>query len=932
MKNLFVSVILCGFISSANAQEPMEIWGVTQSGGNGFGALFKTDSSGNNPILAHSFDGKFSGKYSNIRFHEAGNDKLYATISTGGTYDDGIIVELDPVTGKVIEKAYFNSITTGYAPNGMALGSNGKFYGTMVSQHAGNRQECVFEYDIVSNTIIKKTSFNASTGVFQSAEMLLAKNGKLYGTTRFGGKYNFGILYEYDITADSIIKKIDFDGSQVGGVPGLHLVELDNKLYGCTLTGGIKKGGTIYEYDIDSNTLVTKYKMDGTYSILGLTLGDDGLLYGTTQQNPINQLPQVFFKFDPVLSNYTVIRDFDPSLTGFEPSQLKKCKNGLLYGLLSYGGLYKGGNIFEYDPVKNKFKIVFSFKDSLSGINPFSVFEQAKNGKLYSGTFHGGKYGDSGVLFEFDIVYHSYKKLQDLGDGFNGDHLMGSLSLANNGKIYTVAYSGGQYDLGVLLECDPSTQPGTFTKKFDFSIATGVKPVFAPVQGANGKLYGTTSSGGNYINDNGTLYEYDPSTNTFHTKFYFSDLTAEKDCYSPGGLVQASNNKMYGVTFHGGKYLLGVLFEFNPASGTCTKRADIKFDSQAHVNGQLLQAKNGKLYGLLKSNVPGMGALFEYNLTSDSIVIKAKFENMIDPSNCIVGSLVEGKNGKLYGIATPNSQSPSYLFEYDPSTELVTSEYTFKDSINGLCPAGQLLVASNGNVYGMTNSGGTENRGVMYEYNYTTHIFTKKFDFKGPFGMKPYGHNNLIEVCKSIPYQGHPVSMSICETKDLLIQTGLDKKEFLFQWYKDGVPVPFATSNTLTISTVKMSDAGAYYCAVSNGCRLIETDHIKLEVLPADDPRCAVGVHEQSAASLVEIYPNPANDYLKLQFSHSLTRHITVEWMDLLGKLIQKNEYTLSNGELTITLDTGFLPKGIYTLRISDAEHQLTENKKLIKQ
>lgn len=922
MKKFILSLILSFFILLSEAQGPTEIWGVTKRGGTGFGALFKMDNNGNNPFLVHSFDGKVSAKYSSIEFHEAGNDKLYAAMN-GGIYDEGVIIELDPATGVVIEKAHFNSMVNGRNPRTMTLGPNGKFYG-IFEMNTTDKQEAIFEYDIITNTIIKKADFKSATGKSVYSTMLLAKNGKLYGTTDFGGIANEGILYEYDPITDSIIKKVDFSNSTVGAYPGVRIMELDNKLYGCTETGGTKGGGTIYEYNIITNTCMTKFKLDAMMnSRQGVILGNDGLFYGAMNSGPTNTIPGSFFKFDPASLTLTVIQNFSNSTTGVNPFGVKKCKNGLLYGILSDGGMYGAGSIYEYDPVTAKFKIVFNFKDSLAGVDPYSFFEQAKNGKLYAGTYGGGKYG-RGVLFEFDITYHTYKKIQDLGEGLNGDTPSGTLSLADNGKIYTVTNRGGKYNNGVLLECDPSTQPGVFTKKIDFNGLSGTRPTSSPVQGPNGKLYGTTSSGGKPQSNSGVLYQYDPVTNSIQTKLNFLDSTVTSAF--PGGIVLASNNKFYGIaTF--GKHQKGVLFEFDPATGKYAERADLIGEPGSYITGELMQAKNGKLYGLLRCGLPAVGVLFEYTLTSDTIAVKVRLNNAFT-RDLGTGRMVEAHNGKLYGIITTDLE-PDYLFEYDPTTEVFQNVFSFNDASNGLLPVGDLLMASNGNLYGMTNNGGSDNRGVVYEYNYTTHVYTKKFDLKGPFGMNPGNNNNLIEVCKSIPYQGNPSTISICETKNLALLTGLDKKDFTFQWYKDQHPISSATSEKLIVNNIAPGDSGIYFCKVSNGCRSIQTAETTVRVLLSSDPDCGVGINEQEKITF-EIYPNPVKDKFQIRVDQTGSHLMTVELRDVLGKLVLQETVILSGQ--TATINMAHLENGIYGIRIRDATNTIFENRKLIKQ
>jgi uncharacterized repeat protein (TIGR03803 family) len=60
----------------------------------------------------------------------------------------------------------------------------------------------------------------------------------------------------------------------------------------------------------------------------------------------------------------------------------------------------------------------------------------------------------------------------------------------------------------------------------------------------NGKLYGTTSTGG--VNNFGTIFEYDPVSNESTKKFDFGP-TVSLTGGSPKGSLLLYNNKFYGL-------------------------------------------------------------------------------------------------------------------------------------------------------------------------------------------------------------------------------------------------------------------------------------------------------------------------------------------------------------------------------------------------
>ncbi len=72
-----------------------------------------------------------------------------------------------------------------------------------------------------------------------------------------------------------------------------------------------------------------------------------------------------------------------------------------------------------------------------------------------------------------------------------------------------------------------------------------------------------TNHGG--ANDYGVLFEYNPTNGTLTKKIDFNSTGNGRNPY--GSLVQASDGKLYGMTYGGGANGYGVLFEYNPTNG-----------------------------------------------------------------------------------------------------------------------------------------------------------------------------------------------------------------------------------------------------------------------------------------------------------------------------------------------------------------------------
>ncbi len=120
---------------------------------------------------------------------------------------------------------------------------------------------------------------------------------------------------------------------------------------------------------------------------------------------------------------------------------------------------------------------------------------------------------------------------------------------------------GGSGGFGIIFSYDPSTS--TYTKLKDFDFTNGANPYGSLLQASNGKLYGMTYNGG--INGTGVIFSYDLTSSTYTKLKDFDDINGATPF---GSLIQASDGKLYGMTNAGGSRGLGVIFSYDPLSST----------------------------------------------------------------------------------------------------------------------------------------------------------------------------------------------------------------------------------------------------------------------------------------------------------------------------------------------------------------------------
>jgi uncharacterized repeat protein (TIGR03803 family) len=738
-----------------------QLWGTTSSGGDyNLGVIFKVNGDGSAYTIAKSFipDLNSPGDNPVDDMMQASNGKIYGLVSSGGANNQGVLFEYNPTNGVFVKRIDFASAISGSAPiGGLIEFTNGRLYGVARTGGA-NDQGVLFEYNPMNNTLVKKVDFALSTtiGANPIGSLTVAFNGKLYGMTGKGGLNDKGVLFEYNPTNDDFVKRVDLANVD-GSYPTGSLVQTSNgKLYGTTLYGGDNGQGCIFEFDLSTGSATKKFEfnspVDGINPVKGLTLASNGKLYGNTIEGGTKD-KGIIFEYDPANSIYKKKVDFGDGNTADTPfSTLTLSSNGKLYGTTSSGG-FGQGNIFEYDPITSSFSSEHDFSASVSsdGQLPFGTsLIMATNGKLYGMTTFGGKFA-AGVLFEYDLSNRKYTKKFDFALHSNGFSPYGSLTRSSiSKKLYGLTISGGIHNRGVLFEYDPATK--VYLKKIDFDGITSGGYFYNGsniIESANGKFYWCGYGG---LNALGAIYEFDPIDGKITTRFDFQ-IGATSGFNPYGDLLLATNGKLYGVTLNGGTNDRGVLFEFDPMNGAFFKKFD--FDQMtgfgASVQG-LTQARNGKLYGMTNSGgLNDNGTLYEYDLSIS--VFSKKFDFVTGVSGRQPSGFTESVDGNLYGVNMEGgSKGGGVLFEFNVSNGSFTKkvDFDYNDEIGAL--ATKLTRASNNRLFGITSGGGSNLNGTLYEFDPTNGSAKLKFDFVKRSGMPPTGSLLFIKEDQVITF------------------------------------------------------------------------------------------------------------------------------------------------------------------------------------
>lgn len=402
---------------------------------------------------------------------------------------------------------------------------------------------------------------------------------------------------------------------------------------------------------------------------------------------------------------------------------------GALYGATSSGAAYYHGAIFKLTPPARgntgwTMSVLYSFTGGQDGSSPNGDLIMDADGAIYGTAARGGSWLNQGLVF----------------------------------KLTPPARTGGQWTYGVIH---------WFYHDYVNKEADGANPHGGLIMDRFGNLFGTTGQGGltqRIGEDYGTVFVMSPA-DAAKTRWYYKVIyrfLGGADGATPlDALAMDTNGNLYGTTVYGGtgpcqtmkivaavpaNFGCGTIFRLSPpayAGGNWTKTTLHHFDGGAggaSPLGRPLIAFGALIGAAYKGGTgncqdglgtwTGCGVIYSLAPPANggawvkSVLLNFNVNNGYHPQ----GGLTADRYA-LYGTASESAPSAygvpgdGLVFQLTPPaagqrfwTQTILHTFDVRDS--GSTPVGDLIMGSNGRLYGVTNSGGGESMGgsgTVYE-------------------------------------------------------------------------------------------------------------------------------------------------------------------------------------------------------------------------
>jgi uncharacterized repeat protein (TIGR03803 family) len=382
--------------------------------------------------------------------------------------------------------------------------------------------------------------------------------------------------------------------------------------------------------------------------------------------------------------------------------------------------------------------------NNTSGITYESVLAQGQDGELYSTIQTNGAYNEGSVYKisttgQYDLIYSFCA--EGGACKLTGGIPDGGVTLGFDGNFWGTTQNGGTDAAGTAFKITPS---GTLTTLYSFTNTTDDSaPSYTLIQGQDGNMYGVSEE--QYAGQAGSFFKMTTkgkiAAHPFNPNF--------TDGASPNLPVQGYDGNFYGSIQIGGDlscnlHGCGAIYKMTAAGKVTLLHSFTGYVSTTQYDGAfpygtLTQDANGNLYGTTNSGgSANTGTIFKitpsgnYTLLHSFVNAPPAYDGVLPTAGPTLGT-----DGNIYGTTEKGgTQNGGAIYKITPSgTETLLYSFCVVSCYDGFVPTTSMLLDTNGKFYGVT-SGNSNGGSVFYSFDVGLNPFVKLVTWTGKVGAK----------------------------------------------------------------------------------------------------------------------------------------------------------------------------------------------------
>ena len=741
------STPITGLTEDANG----DLFGTTYFGGGAAndGTVFEVASGSNTITTLVTFTGTANGANPNSNLVAESAGDLFGATANGGSSNDGTLFKIAAGTRTFTTLTSFTGGANGAGPSrgSLLLDATGDIFGTT---GGGTYNEgTIFELSAGSQTVTTLYTFSNGTYGVSPQGLIQGSNGYLYGTTQLNGGSTSanGTVFQFSTSTDTLTQLTAFTYGKYGE-PDI-IEDASGNLFGTTQSGGANGDGTVYEVE-QGNFTITATDSTGASA---------SQYYNFTVDSPL--------VISSSLPNWSVNRSYAVSVqpTGGTGSITCSLTSGSLPTGLS---LASYGQITGTPSAVGSYSFTITATDSVGGsvsqayfvvINPTLTYTTSSLPAWTVGQSYNQDIAISGGTSPFTFSLTSGSLPTGLTLNTSTGAITGTPNSAGAFSPYIRVTDSSGYFLsrtfGITINALPAITPTslpswglnqTYAATLAASGGTGAD-TFALVAGSlvpgltlntsTGVISGTPTATG--YNSYSFIVSVTDSTGAVGyqtlaiTNFQAPSITTTS-------LPSANTNETYSQTIQTSGGLgnptfsvsagsLPIGLTLNSLSGAITGAPTTATFGTfgaigtgiSNANTGLVFDSSGDLFGTAQNGgTSSDGSLFEIPAGTHTSITLVSFNGSGNGALPVGGLAIDG-NGNIYGTtAEGGSSNDGTLFEYSIAHQTLTTLVTFIGTVNGSSPQSNLIEDSSGDLFGLTQSGGSAGDGTLFEWQAST--------------------------------------------------------------------------------------------------------------------------------------------------------------------------------------------------------------------